>query len=54
MGIKEQWDEMRKSVQNLRDSDAHKKEEERLILHKHREEALHRVDKETGSETLDD
>lgn len=27
MGIKEQWAEMRKSVQELRDSDAHKKEE---------------------------
>lgn len=54
MTLKEQWEEMRKSIHQLKEGEANKEEEERRLLHQRREEAQHRVDKATGSETLDD
>lgn len=54
MSLKEQWEDMRKSIQQLDESEAHKEEEERKLIHLHREEALRRADGSSGSETLDD
>ena len=54
MGLKEQWEDMRKSIQQLDESVAHKEEEERKLLHQHRDQALRCADGSSGSETLDD
>lgn len=54
MGWRERWEDFKENIVHHRTEQEASPAEERKARQERREEALHRSDKSTGSETLDD
>jgi len=54
MGWREKWEDFKENIVHHKGEGGVSPSEERKAMEERREEALHRTDKSTGSETLDD